>query len=255
MNKTPQPTLLVKDLSAVFQNNNGGLHVLDQISFTIRQGEFVCLIGPSGSGKSTLLRILAGLLSYPNGEVFLDGELLDGPRPGVGMVFQKSNLMDWRTVRENIVLPLELQGKPQDEAAQAAQVLIDLVGLSGFEDTLPRDLSGGMAQRVAIARAIVFNPKLLLLDEPFGALDAITRERMGSELLRIWGARRSTVLMVTHDISEALFLSDRVLVFSERPAKISLDLPVALPRPRDPQMRYTPEFGKLAQQLRRAIAM
>jgi NitT/TauT family transport system ATP-binding protein len=255
MNKTPQPTLLVKDLSAVFHNNNGGLHVLDQISFTIRQGEFVCLIGPSGSGKSTLLRILAGLLSYPNGEVFLDGELLDGPRPGVGMVFQKSNLMDWRTVRENIVLPLELQGKPQDEAAQAAQVLIDLVGLSGFEDTLPRDLSGGMAQRVAIARAIVFNPKLLLLDEPFGALDAITRERMGSELLRIWGARRSTVLMVTHDISEALFLSDRVLVFSERPAKISLDLPVALHRPRDPQMRYTPEFGKLAQQLRRAIAM
>lgn len=255
MTAKKEPTLLVKNLSAVFQNNNGGLHVLDELSFTIRAGEFVCLIGPSGSGKSTLLRILAGLLPYPNGEVYLDGEILDGPRPGVGMVFQKSNLMDWRTVRENIVLPLELQNKPAEEANQAAQELIDLVGLSGFEDTLPQDLSGGMAQRVAIARALVYNPKLLLLDEPFGALDAITRDRMGGELLRIWQARRSTVLMVTHDITEALFLSDRVLVFSERPARVSLDLRVYLPRPRDAQVRYTPEFGELAKRLRSAIAM
>jgi NitT/TauT family transport system ATP-binding protein len=254
--RTPaEATLFVKDLSAVFQNNNGGLHVLDRVTFSIREGEFVCLIGPSGSGKSTLLRILAGLLPYPNGEVYFDGERLDGPRPGVGMVFQQSNLMDWRTVQENVALPLELQNLPEEQAREAAQALIDLVGLHGFEDTLPRDLSGGMAQRVAIARALVFHPKLLLLDEPFGALDAITRDRMGSELLRIWEARRSTVLMVTHDISEALFLADRVLVFSERPARISLDVTVDLPRPRSAQMRYTSEFGMLAEQLREAIAM
>jgi NitT/TauT family transport system ATP-binding protein len=254
MNKTAEPLLQVRNLSAVFQNNNGGLHVLDQITFNINEGEFVCLLGPSGSGKSTLLRILAGLLPYPNGEVYLNGRILDGPRPGVGMVFQQANLMDWRTVRENIGLPLEIQNQNGAKVRQAAQTLIDLVGLQGFEDTLPQDLSGGMAQRVAIARALVHDPKLLLLDEPFGALDAITRERMGGELLRIWGARRSTVLMVTHDISEALFLADRVLVFSERPAKVSLDLEVNFTRPRDESIRYTPEFGRLAKQLREAIA-
>jgi NitT/TauT family transport system ATP-binding protein len=254
MNKSIEPILQVHNLSAVFQNNNGGLHVLDQLSFNIKEGEFVCLLGPSGSGKSTLLRILAGLLPYPNGEVYLNGKILDGPRPGVGMVFQKANLMDWRTVRENIELPLEIQNQNGAGASEAAQALIELVGLQGFEDTLPHDLSGGMAQRVAIARALVHDPKLLLLDEPFGALDAITRERMGSELLRIWGARRSTVLMVTHDISEALFLADRVLVFSERPATVSLDLEVDLPRPRDESIRYTPKFGRLAKQLRDAIA-
>lgn len=254
MIKSDGPILQVRNLSAVFQNENGGLHVLDQISFNIEEGEFVCLLGPSGSGKSTLLRILAGLLPYPNGEVYLSGKILDGPRPGVGMVFQKANLMDWRTVRENIELPLEIQGQNGEKANQASQALIELVGLQGFEDTLPQDLSGGMAQRVAIARALVHDPKLLLLDEPFGALDAITRERMGSELLRIWSARRSTVLMVTHNISEALFLADRVLVFSERPARVSLDLEVGFTRPRDESIRYTPEFGQLAKQLRNAIA-
>jgi NitT/TauT family transport system ATP-binding protein len=253
MTEKKEAILQVKKLSAVFQNDQDGLHVLDQLSFEIKEGEFVCLIGPSGSGKSTLLRILAGLLPYPNGEINLNGKELTGPRSGVGMVFQKANLMDWRTVRENILLPLEIMKMPESEARQAAQELIDLVGLQGFEDTLPQDLSGGMAQRVAIARALVHHPKLLLLDEPFGALDAITRERMGSELLRIWGSRRSTVLMVTHDISEALFLADRVMVFSERPAKLSLDLAVSIERPRDEQIRYTPEFGKLARQLREAI--
>lgn len=246
--------LQVKNLSAVFQNNQDGLHVLDRLSFKINEGEFVCLIGPSGSGKSTLLRILAGLLPYPDGEIILNGQKLTGPRSGVGMVFQKANLMDWRTVRENIALPLEINNAPAEAANQAALELIELVGLQGFEDTLPQELSGGMAQRVAIARALVHHPKLLLLDEPFGALDAITRERMGGELLRIWGARRSTVLMVTHDISEALFLADRVIVFSERPAKISLELTVGLGRPRDEQIRYTPEFGDLARQIRRAIS-
>ncbi len=248
-----EPMLRVDGLSAVFPNGNGGLRVLDEISFDVRESEFVCLLGPSGSGKSTLLRILAGLLDYQKGEVILDGAHLLGPRPGVGMVFQKANLMPWRTVRENIFLPLELQGLSEVQAKESVQELIDLVGLTGFEESLPRDLSGGMAQRVAIARALVHDPNLLLLDEPFGALDALTRERMAGELLRIWHARQKTVFMVTHDIGEAIFLSDRVLAFSERPARLTLDLEVDLPRPRGPQMRYTPEFGRMAMALRQAI--
>jgi NitT/TauT family transport system ATP-binding protein len=172
---------------------------------------------------------------------------------GVGLAFQKANLMPWRTVLENILLPLEVQRIPRTAAIAEAQELIELVGLQGFEDTLPRDLSGGMAQRVAIARALVHDPRLLLLDEPFGSLDALTRERMGAELLRIWQARRKTVVMVTHSISEALLLADRILVLSARPGRLRLDLPVDLPRPRDEAIRYTPEFVALGRTLRAAI--
>ncbi len=247
-----EPILKVKNLSTTFQNEKSGLHVLDRINFNVIESEFVCILGPSGSGKSTLLRILAGLLPYTQGEIVLGGKVLNGPRPGVGMIFQNSNLMPWRTVIENIKLPISLQnGNSMDE--EGPQELIDLVGLQGFEDVLPRDLSGGMAQRVAIARALVQNPDLLLLDEPFGALDAITRERMGEELLRIWNADQKTVIMVTHNISEALYLADRVLVLSDRPAHISLDLDVTFPRPRKEEMRYTKEFGQFAKQLREAI--
>jgi NitT/TauT family transport system ATP-binding protein len=169
------------------------------------------------------------------------------------MVFQRANLMPWRTVLHNITLPLELQHVPQTEALRRAQELVELVGLQGFEDTLPRDLSGGMAQRVAIARALVHDPEMLLLDEPFGGLDALTRERMGEELLRIWQMRRKTVVMVTHSISEALYLADRVLVLSPRPGTLHLDLAVNLPRPRQEGVQFTPRFGSLARQLRRAI--
>ncbi len=228
------------------------MKVLENISFEIQDSEFVCLLGPSGSGKSTLLRILAGLLPYQDGSVILEDRLLNGPRAGVGIVFQKANLMPWRTVRENIQLPLDLISGARGVSTREVTDLIDLVGLDGFEDTLPRDLSGGMAQRVAIARALVHDPGLLLLDEPFGALDALTRERMAGELLRIWQARQKTVFMVTHDISEAVYLADRVLAFSDRPAKITLDLKVELARPRRPEMRYTPAFGEMALQLRNA---
>lgn len=250
---TGSPILIVDNLSASFPNGDGKLNVLDDLSFEISQSEFVCLLGPSGSGKSTLIRILAGLLSYHKGQVILDGRMLEGPRAGVGTVFQNANLMPWRTVRENIQLPLELDYSPDGEKGQVVDELIELVGLVGFEDTLPRDLSGGMAQRVAIARALVHSPSLLLLDEPFGALDALTRERMASELLSIWQERRKTVFMVTHDIGEAVYLADRVLAFSNRPARITLDLTVDLLRPRRPEMRYTPEFGRMALQLRNAL--
>ena len=253
MTVTAEPILKVTDLNATFQNGELGLHVLDQIAFEVLESEFVCILGPSGSGKSTLLRILAGLLPYAQGEICIRGEQMNGPQPGVGMVFQNANLMPWRTVMENVLLPLELADGSAEKHREAAQDLIELVGLEGFEGTHPSDLSGGMAQRVAIARALVHDPDLLLLDEPFGALDAITRERMGEELLRIWNARLKTVVMVTHDISEALFLADRVLVLSDRPAHIKLNLTVDLPRPRQEEVRYTPEFGALARKLREAI--
>ncbi len=243
------PLLAVRALCVTFPDSNGGLHALGDVSFDIHPQEFVCVLGPSGSGKSTLLRILAGLLAPTSGSFSFPG----GKQPRIGMVFQQSNLMPWRTVLENITLPLELDGVRADERRARAQELVELVGLQGFESTWPRDLSGGMAQRVAIARALVHDPDILLLDEPFGSLDALTRERMWTELSRIWQARQKTVLMVTHSISEALFLADRVLVLTQRPGSIKLDLKVDLPRPRNDEMRYTTHFGRLARRLKEAI--
>jgi NitT/TauT family transport system ATP-binding protein len=245
--------LQVMDLSTIFADRNGGLRALEHVSFDVYPEQFVCVLGPSGSGKTTLLRVLAGLLPPTSGEVIFKGQKLTGPPPGVGFVFQKPSLMPWRTVIQNITLPLEIQNMPLEVRQSKASELVELVGLQGFEDSLPRDLSGGMAQRVAIARALVHDPDVLLMDEPFGSLDALTRERMGIELLRIWQRRCKTVVMVTHSISEALLLADRVLVLSQRPGRLRLDMPVDLPRPRNEDMRYLPEFGLLARQLRASI--
>jgi NitT/TauT family transport system ATP-binding protein len=248
-----EPLLSAESLSMTFPNGNGGLEVLEKITLSARAQEFICIVGPSGCGKTTLLRVLAGLLVPSSGEVRFGGEKLARPRRRIGFVFQEANLMPWRTAIENIVLPLELEGVPFEHAQARARELIELMGLGGFEASLPRDLSGGMAQRVAIGRALVHEPELLLLDEPLGSLDALTRERMGTELLRVWEAQRAAVIMVTHSITEAVLLADRVLVLSERPAKIVLDLAIPIVRPRSLELTYTPLFGQLASRVRSAI--
>ncbi len=247
------PLLEVKNLEVTFTDDKGSLQALNQINFSVEKEQFVCVVGPSGSGKSTLIRVLAGLLAPTAGEVVLDGIPINEPRQGVGIVFQKANLMPWRSVMRNITLPLEINHIPQAEADVRASELIELVGLAGFEEWLPHDLSGGMQQRVAIARSLIQDPDLLLLDEPFGALDALTREKMGAELLRVWRARKKTVIMITHDISEAVFLADRVLAISPQPGNIRLDLKINLERPRQEDDRFSPEFVIFTQKLRGAI--
>ena len=246
----PSAAIRLNHVGMTFNDQNGVLETLRDIQTSIAPEEFLCVLGPTGSGKTTLLRILAGLEAPTKGAVEFPSINL----PKVGLVFQESNLMPWRTVMDNILLPLELRGMDRTEAERKASDLVELVGLQDFTDVWPASLSGGMAQRVAIARALIQDPDLLLLDEPFGALDALTREKMGAELLRIWQARRKTVVMVTHSISEALLLADRVLVLSKLPAEIILDLPISMPRPRGEEIRYSPQFQKLAKKLRGALA-
>lgn len=247
-----EPILSIHQLTITFQNGGSGLEALGGVSFDVLPQEFICILGPSGSGKSTLLRAIAGLIEPTSGEIRFN-DVPVGTRPRMGYVFQQANLMPWRTVLSNILLPLELENMDHAVAEQKARELIELVGLQGFENAWPGDLSGGMAQRVSIARALIHDPEYLLLDEPFGALDALTRDRMGAELLRIWQARKKTVLMVTHSISEALYLADRVLVLTSRPGTIRHELQVPLPRPREDEMRYTDDFAEMSRELRRAI--
>lgn len=248
-----EPIIRVENLSAVFPNGNGGLKALDKLSFMVYPREFVCVLGPSGGGKSTLLRILSGLIPASDGVVYYQGYPVHAPQTGIGIVFQKANLMPWRNVIDNILLPLELSGLPKVEARKKGEELIDLVGLRGFENSFPNALSGGMEQRVAIARALIHDPELLLLDEPFGALDALTREKMGYELMKIWHARQKTVIMVTHSISEAIYLSDRIMVLSNRPGRIRLDIEVKLSRPRDEWSRYDQRYMEVARSVRAQI--
>ncbi len=246
--------LRIRNLSASFRGYLGDLSALEDVSFDVAHGEFVCLIGPSGCGKSTLLRIAAGLLAPSRGEILLEGQPQHAPQKRVGLVFQQPTLLPWRTVRDNIALPLEMM-KLSPAAIQARTAdLLELVGLVGFEQEYPIHLSGGMAQRTALARALAHNPEVLLLDEPFGALDALTRERMAAELLRIWERDKRTVLMVTHSVEEAALLADRVVVLSARPGHVVGIVEVTLPRPRSMALLATPELQQIAGHLREALS-
>lgn len=229
------------------------LPALGPVTFNIEPGQFVALVGPSGCGKSTLIRVLAGLIAPTRGEAALDGEPIREPTRRVALMFQDANLMPWRTVIDNIALPLELAGASKQERIGAARGLLPRLGLTDFALAYPGELSGGMAQRVALGRVLIQRPDVLLLDEPFGALDALTREQVGTDLLDLWTQERPTVLMVTHDINEAVLLADRVLVMSRRPGQIAADIDVTLPRPRRLSDTYSEEFGQIAQQVRAKI--
>lgn len=250
MTQISPPLLEVEQISVNFEDGTDSLHALSEVSFTLQEQEFLSVLGPSGSGKSTLLRVIAGLVPPTLGKVQFTH---NNSQPRIGLVFQQANLMPWRTVIENVLLPLELQGVAPEMALERAKEFASLVGLEDFLNAWPDELSGGMAQRVAIARALIQEPDILLLDEPFGSLDALTRERMGSELLRIWQSSQTAVILVTHSISEALLLSDRILVLSPRPGKITLDLPVPLTRPRTDEIRYSPDFLALEKHLRQSL--
>ncbi|HTY76847.1 MAG TPA: ABC transporter ATP-binding protein [Candidatus Bathyarchaeia archaeon] len=226
------------------------VHALAGISLEIDAGEFITIVGQSGCGKTTLLKILAGLLQRSAGTVTLRGQAVDEPSRDIGIVFQDPVLLPWRTVLDNVMLPAEVLGLDRPRSRSRALELLALVGLSGFEDKYPHELSGGMRQRVAIARALVHDPSLLLMDEPFGALDAMTREFMNLELLRIWKESGKTIVFITHSIPEAAFLADRVIVMSARPGRIKEIVEVELPRPRDLDMMASDEFGVYTRRIR-----
>lgn len=229
------------------------LPALGPISLEIATDEFVCLVGPSGCGKSTLVRIVAGLLAPSAGHVSYMDAPITAPLDDIAIMFQAANLLPWRTVLDNIALPLELAGVPRPQRHQIARDLLPQLGLQQFERAYPTELSGGMAQRAALGRVIVQAPQVWLLDEPFGALDALTREKLSLELLRLRARSRQTILMVTHDIAEAVLLADRVIVLSQRPGKLVADIAIDLPRPRQPDLLYDSDFLRLAKRVRAAI--
>jgi len=233
-----------------YRTRDGEVETLKPLDFEIRAGEFVSVIGPSGCGKSTLMKMVAGLLPISGGELLLSGQPVRGPQTNVGIVFQSALLLPWRRVLDNILLQAEIRGMPMPAARERAMQLIEMAGLKGFESKYPWQLSGGMQQRVAILRALLHDPPVLLMDEPFGALDAMTRERMNLELQRIWMAAGKTVLLITHSIPEAIFLSDRVFVMSERPGSIAATYEIDLPRPRTLDVMGGEQFAAYARTLR-----
>ena len=235
-------TVAVESVGKTFQSGDGTVTALEDVDFAVAEGEFVCLVGPSGCGKTTLFRIIAGLESATEGTVLLDGEPVEGPDIDRGMVFQEYGLFPWRTVRENVAFGLEQLEYDDAEREARTQAMLDLVGLDGFETAYPSELSGGMKQRVGIARALAVDPELLLMDEPFGSVDAQTRDMLHEELLRIWGETEKTVLFVTHDVEEAVKLADRIVVMSRGPGSVREVVDVPLDRPRN---RTEPAFAEI----------
>jgi len=246
--------LAVRNITVDYLLPGGGLlAALGPVTFDVEPGSFVCLIGPSGCGKSTLIRILGGLQRPTRGEALINNTPIVEPPRRIGVMFQDANLMPWRTALDNIALPLELAGVSKKERHRAAERLLPMLGLEGFAQAYPGELSGGMAQRTALGRLLIQAPDALLLDEPFGALDALTREQLSADLLALWMQGRQTVLMVTHDIHDAVWLADRVLVMSRRPGRLIADIPVALPRPRRAEDSYSLQFSETARLVREAI--
>lgn len=245
--------LEIQDVTKSYGTKKHAILALDEISATIRSNEFVALVGTSGCGKSTLLSIVAGLLDPTSGAVTADGEEVTGPGQDRGLVFQNYTLFPWLTAQQNIEFALRETGIPRTARKAAAKEALAEVGLTEFAGAYPTELSGGMQQRVAIARSMSYRPQMLLMDEPFGALDALTRRLMQDLLTRVWESHRITVLFVTHDVSEAVYLADRILVMTNRPGRIKQEIEVTLPRPRDPETTSTPEFARLQQQVLEAI--
>ena len=241
----------IRNLSKTYRSRTGeSIEALRDVSFDVGDGELVTIVGPSGCGKSTLLKILAGILPKSGGAVILDGKPVDGPRRDIGVVFQAPVLLPWRTVFDNVLVPVEIQGLNRDTYNVRARELLALTGLSGFEKKYPFELSGGMQQRVGISRALVCDPAILLMDEPFGALDAMTREYMNLELLRIWRESKKTILFVTHSIPEAVLLADRVIVVTCRPGTVHKVIHTDLPRPRTLDMISHERFGQCTAEIR-----
>jgi NitT/TauT family transport system ATP-binding protein len=235
--------LVIQNLTRTFPRENGTtLTAIENLSLTVHDKEFVCVLGPSGCGKTTLLRMIAGLDSASSGEILLDGEQISGPTPKVGIVFQEYSLFPWRSVIDNIAFGLEMRGIARTERNRVAEQYLDLVGLTQFRESYPSELSGGMRQRVAVARALALEPVVLLMDEPFGALDAQTRNMLQHELLGIWEKTRKTIIFITHSVDEAVFLADRIVALTPRPGTICEIIPIDQVRPRD---RTSMEFAKV----------
>lgn len=247
-----QAWIEVSDLyKAYFPRKSAPVEALRGITFRVSRGEFVSVVGPSGCGKTTLLKILAGLVDATRGEVEIAGEPVQGPRRDIGMVFQTPNLLPWRNIYKNVMVPVEVQKLDKARYGKHAEELLEMVGLSDFKHRYPNELSGGMQQRAGICRALVHDPDVLLMDEPFGALDAMTREHMNQELLRIWSENKKTVVFITHSVTEAVFLSDRILVMSPRPGQILETVDVDLERPRRLEVMSTEKAGELVSRIRK----
>ena len=247
--------IAIRHLSKVYGGRGGNVTALSDIDCTIGDGEFMSIVGPSGCGKSTLLKILAGLLQRSGGEALLNGTPIDGPRKDIGVVFQSPVLFPWRSVLGNVLLPVDVQQLGREKMQQRAFDLLNLVGLKDFEHRYPWELSGGMQQRVALVRALIHDPALLLMDEPFGALDALTREKMNLELLHIWEEAKKTIVFVTHGITEAVFLGTRVVVLTAGPARMADNFRVELPHPRTLDMKTHEKFGEYTRRIYRLLGM